>query len=157
MKALIPGSFDPVTNGHVELIRKVAAAFDEVTVGIFINPDKDYFFSEIERFEMLRCAIKDIKNAKAEICSGYVADYCKEHGIGVLAKGVRNAVDYEYEAEMARFNKKRNPDADTVLFFSDDELSGISSSAVRQMHKDGKDVSALVPKCVYRKLQDTNC
>ena len=106
---------------------------------------------------MLVCAIKDIHNAKAEICSGYVADYCKEHGIGVLAKGVRNAIDYEYEAEMARFNKKRNPDADTVLFFADDGFSTVSSSAVRQMHKDGKDVSALVPKCVYKKLCDINC
>ena len=152
MKALIPGSFDPVTNGHVELVKKAAAMFDTVTVGIFVNPDKTYLFSEAERYEMLSEAIKDIDNASAALCSGYVADYCKEHGIGVIAKGVRNTTDYEYEAEMARYNKNRNPDADTVLLFADSEMAGISSSAVRKMHSEGGDVKGIVPECVYKKI-----
>ena len=152
MKALIPGSFDPVTNGHVELIKKAASMFDEVTVGIFVNPDKTYLFSENERLEMLTDAIKDIKNSRAELCSGYVADYCKAHGIGVIAKGVRNTADYEYELEMAIYNKNRYKGADTVFLIADGDMAGVSSSLVRKLHSEKADVSALVPKCVYKKL-----
>ncbi len=148
MNALIPGSFDPVTNGHIDLIRRAAAMFDTVTVGIFVNPDKKYLFSAEKRAEMIANAIKAIKNVNVIIDNGYVADYCKENGICAIVKGVRSVTDYEYELQMADYNKKRNPDAETVLLPAYDGMASISSSAVRQMVANGEDISATVPKCV---------
>ena len=150
MKALICGSFDPVTNGHLDLIKRASRLFDEVTVGIFVNPDKKYLFSAEMRLSLLTEAIKDIDNAKAELCSGYVADYCKENGISAIVKGVRNTADYEYELEMAVFNKNRAPETETVFLPAYGEIAGISSSFVRELHAKGEDVSSYVPECVKK-------
>ena len=109
MKALVCGSFDPVTNGHIDLIRRAAGMFETVTVGIFVNKDKKYAFSMETRRVMLENAVKDIKNVTVDVSYGYVADYVKENGIGVIVKGVRNTADYEYELDMAKYNKAHAP------------------------------------------------
>ena len=101
MKALVCGSFDPITNGHIDIIKRASAMFDDVTVGVFVNSSKRYNFSEEKRIALINEAIKDIDNAHAELCSGLVARYCIDNGIRVIVKGVRNSKDFDYELEMA--------------------------------------------------------
>ncbi len=153
MKALICGSFDPVTNGHLELIQRTAPLFEETVVGIFVNPDKSYFFTDKERLSMLCKALQDIPSTRAELCSGYVADYCKENGIGVIVKGIRNEKDYLYELEMARFNKQRNPHTETLFLPAYGEMAEVSSSLVRSLYEKNEDISAYVPECVKKAFE----
>ena len=148
MKALICGSFDPITNGHIDLIKRAADIFGDVTVGVFINPDKKYLFSANERAEMISKATKDIKGVTVIVNDGYVVDYCEQNGISVIVKGLRSTADYEYETDMAIFNKRRAPKIETVFFPAYDDVANISSSQIRQMHQNGEDISALVPPCV---------
>ena len=154
MKALVCGSFDPITNGHVDLIKRAASMFEDVTVGIFVNSAKRYVFSEEQRLDLIREAIKDVKNAHAELCSGLVARYCTDNGIGVIVKGVRNVKDYEYELDMALTNKLLAPGVETLLLPADPSLSGISSSAVRTLSACKEDVTKLVPECVAKALSE---
>lgn len=152
MKALITGSFDPVTNGHLDLIKRTAAVFDDVTVGIFINPDKAYTFSEDTRLSMMVEAIKDIGNAKAVLSHGMVADYCRENGIDVIVKGVRSETDFIYERNMALYNREHCPTTETVLLPASPDLVSISSSAIREMFKNGEDISTYVPAVVVKEF-----
>lgn len=152
MKALITGSFDPVTNGHLDLIKRTAAVFDDVTVGIFINPNKIYTFSEDKRLSMMNEAIADIKNAKAILSHGMVADYCRENGIDVIVKGVRNEKDFIYELNMARYNREHCPTTETVLLPASDDLTNISSSGIHDLFKNGEDISKFVPAVVLNEF-----
>ena len=152
MKALITGSFDPVTNGHIDLIKRTAAVFDDVTVGIFINPDKNYTFTEETRLSMMIEAIANIKNARAVLSHGMVADYCRENGIDVIVKGVRNETDFIYERDMARYNRDHCPTTETVLLPASADLVSISSSAIREMFENGENISEYVPAVVVREF-----
>ena len=152
MKALITGSFDPVTNGHINLIKRTALLFDDVTVGIFVNSSKKYLFTEAERLSMLSESIADIKNAHAEICSGLVAKYCKDNNIDVIVKGVRNASDYEYELGMAKINREFAPNTETLFLPADSSVEFISSSMVKIFFSNGENVSKYVPKAVLDNL-----
>jgi pantetheine-phosphate adenylyltransferase len=148
MKALICGSFDPITNGHLDLIKRAVAIFGDVTVGVFINPDKTYLFSADERANMIREATRDINGVSVITNTGYVVDYCTENGISVIVKGIRNTDDYEYEMNMAIFNKNRAPHIETVFLPAYESMADISSSQIRKMYQENKDFSAYVPKCV---------
>ena len=153
-KALITGSFDPVTVGHMDLISRAAAMFDTVVVGIFVNGAKRYTFTEEERAEMLReaCSEYGIDNVSVEICSGLVARYVENNGIDVIVKGARNSADFEYERNMAETNKRICPRAETALLFSDPAHSSVSSSLVRTLMQYGEDVSAFVPSSVLKRI-----
>lgn len=148
MKALVCGSFDPVTNGHIDLIKRAAAMFESVTVGIFVNSEKTYMFPVDVRRNMLEIAAEEIKNVEIDISEGYVADYVKEHGIGVIVKGVRNSVDYEYELRMAKYNKEHAPDTETVFLPASDETESLSSSLVKKLFASGEDIGHYVPASV---------
>ncbi len=154
-KALITGSFDPVTLGHMNLISRAAAIFDSVTVGIFVNSSKTYVFSAEERATMLReaCAECDLVNVTVEVCSGLVARYVEENGIDVIVKGARNSTDFEYERNMAEVNKQISPKAETMVLFSDPNYSAFSSSTVRTLMNYGEDVSNLVPRSVLKRIK----
>ena len=154
MKALVCGSFDPITNGHIDIIKRASAMFDDVTVGVFVNSSKRYTFSEEKRIALINEAIKDIDNAHAELCSGLVARYCIDNGIGVIVKGVRNSKDFDYELEMAQANKLLAPETETLLLPCAPHLAGVSSSAVRAFSACGEDVSTLVPECVAKALKE---
>ena len=154
MKALICGSFDPITNGHIDLIKRAAALFDDVTVGIFVNSSKSYMFTEEERLAFVSEAITDIKNAHAEICHGLVATYCENNGIGVIVKGIRNSKDYEYELEMAKANKLFAPGTETLFLPASADTEAVSSSMIKAFHSYGKDVSGYVPLCVAKALKN---
>ena len=153
-KALVTGSFDPVTVGHMDLISRAASIFETVVVGIFVNIGKKYIFSEEERAEMLReaCAEYGLQNVTVEICSGLVAHYVKNNDIDIIVKGVRNNADFDYERNMAEANKMLYSGAETLLLFSDPAHMAVSSSLVRTLVQYGEDVSALVPASVLKRL-----
>ena len=142
-KALVTGSFDPVTRGHFALFEKASKAFDEVTVCIFRNPEKKYLFSEEERLRLITIGLSELglSNVSVDVSDGYVADYAKEKGIGFVVRGVRNSADVEYETEMARYNTTRNPALETFLWVAPLSQSDMSSTAVRRALSEG-----LVPR-----------
>ena len=154
-KALVTGSFDPVTVGHMDLIARAAAIFDTVVVGIFVNGAKKYTFTEVERAEMLReaCAEYGLTNVTVEICSGLVARYVENNGIDVIVKGVRSITDFEYERNMAETNKALYSGAETMLLFSDPAHTSLSSSLVRTLIQYGEDVSGFVPASVLKRVK----
>ncbi len=150
MKALICGSFDPVTNGHIDIIKRAAALFDNVVVGIFVNSEKKYFFSLKDRLKLLSEATKDFDNVTVDFSDGLVAKYVEQNGIDVIVKGVRNAADFEYEFKMAEINKQINKNAETLFLPSSKDNELLSSSLVKSRFLSGEDISALVPEYVQR-------
>lgn len=154
MKVLISGSFDPVTNGHLDLIKRAASLFDTVIVGIFVNSSKKYYFSESERLKMLREALNELDNVEIRLCSGLVARYVEKNGIDAVVKGVRNITDCDYEITMAKTNKKIYEGCETLLLPSSPHVEDISSSTVKALHSYGEDISAYVPSCVLSMFEE---
>lgn len=145
-KAVCPGSFNPVTNGHVDVIKRAAELFDEVTVLIMVNPDKECIFSPDERAEMMKTAVSGIKNVKVDIWDGLLAAYVEEKGICAIVKGLRSATDFDYEFQMALANKSLAPGAETVFLTAKPENMYVSSTLVRQIASFGGDIKDFVPK-----------
>jgi pantetheine-phosphate adenylyltransferase len=143
MHVLFPGSFDPPTLGHLALLRRAAALFDRVTVGIFVNPEKNYLFSLEERREMLRLCTKDLPSVSVDTDDGYVADYCKRHKIPLLIRGIRSGDDLPFERMAEAYNRERG--IETLLFLADDTLSGVSPSEVRRRITEGEELSSVAP------------
>ncbi len=155
MKALITGSFDPITLGHMDIIKRTAALFDEVIVGIFTNSSKRYLISEDDRLALIKEAVKDLENVKAELCSGLVSSYARDHGIRVIVKGIRNVRDYDYELEMAGVNRMLCQNCETLLMPASPSVQLYSSTMVRILYQNGDDISAYVPECVTKFLNKT--
>ena len=145
MKALMPGSFDPCTLGHLDLIERTAGEYGEVTVAVFINPEKRGLFSYPDRVRFLRLATAHLANVKVAFCDGMVADYAKDGGFSAIVKGVRNAADRAYEEAMAAYNLDRGGVA-TVLLPTGEGLSDVSSTAVRSALREGRSLLGLVPE-----------
>ncbi len=145
-KAVCPGSFCPVTNGHIDVILRASKLFDEVVVLVMTNPDKECIFTPEERCDMLRAALKDEKNIKVDSYYGLLADYLKDNDISAIVKGIRSGADFDYEFQMALANKALAPNAETVFVAAKPENMYLSSSLVRQIASFGGDVSAFVPK-----------
>ena len=144
-KALITGSFDPVTLGHYDLIKRTASLFDTVYVVIFTNSEKKYLFAEKERLEILKAVCAEFQNVVCDIYDGLVAEYAKKKGIDVIVRGARNSADYDYEAMISVVNKNLCPGLDTVILPSDPKLSHISSTVVREMIKYRLDLAEYLP------------
>jgi len=151
--ALFPGTFDPVTVGHVDLVRRSAALFERVTVGVASNPSKRELLSLEERVALLREVLQDLDNVAVEVLDGLVVDGARRLGAGVILRGARSAGDFEYEAQMARSNRALAPRIDTLVFASSPEHAHVSSTLVRQIAEFGGDVSAFVPPAVARALE----
>ena len=147
MKVILPGSYDPITLGHLEIIKRAAEKFDEVFVTVFINPEKEYMFSTGDRVKMLELATEDIKNVTVGSSDGYVVDYMRERGIDKIVKGYRNDVDLEYEMRQAEFNLSRGG-YETELWLSRDGFSDISSTKARRLIEEGGELSAILPEKV---------
>lgn len=143
MKAIIPGSFDPVTVGHLVLFEKAASMYDGVTVLLCHNFDKKTLFSFEERLEMLRASVTHLDNVIVDSHTGWLYEYLNEHKDAVLFKGVRNTVDFEYEKKMADFNREHSG-TDTVFYISEPEFEEISSTNVRNLLKNGEDWKNLI-------------
>ena len=149
---ILPGSYDPVTLGHLEIIKKASELYTEVYAVIFINPEKTYKFSLEERVKMLILATEDLENVLVSYSLGYVVDYMREHNIDKIIKGYRNEKDLEYELKQAAFNKERGG-YDTELWLSDDGMRDISSTKARNAIDSCTDLSKLLPKTVIDYLE----
>ncbi|SHH44893.1 pantetheine-phosphate adenylyltransferase [Thermosipho atlanticus] len=152
MKAIYPGSFDPITFGHLDIIERASKIFSEVYVVVMENKRKNYTFSLDERIKMIEECTEHIKNIKIDFFKGLLIDYVKENKIDVVIRGLRAVTDFEYELQMAMANKEMCPDADTIFLMTDKRFSFISSSLVKEVAYFGGDISRWVPKNVERKL-----
>ena len=151
--AIYPGSFDPVTYGHVDLIQRAARVFDEVIVAVAENTHKNTLFDVDERFEMVREAAEGIKNVQIERFKGLVVDYADSKGIDLLIRGVRVMSDFEYELQMALANRRFNNQVETVFLMPSEDQSFLSSSLIKEAVSLGADVSSFVPAAVAQKLK----
>ncbi|HEV7211280.1 MAG TPA: pantetheine-phosphate adenylyltransferase [Blastococcus sp.] len=150
-RAVCPGSFDPVTNGHVDVINRAAALYDELIVGVLVNPGKAGLFSVEERMELLRDAVADLPNVIVDSFEGLLVDYCRSHDVPVIVKGLRAFGDFEYELQMAQMNREL-AGIDTLFVPTAPQVGHLSSSLVKQIATFGGDVSRLVPKRVNDRL-----
>ncbi len=151
--AVCPGSFDPPTLGHLDIIGRVAGLFDEVTVAVLINPDKTGLFDVEERLDLLRRITAEWPNVRVDSFSGLLVDYCTSRGIQVIVKGLRAVSDFDYELQMAQMNSGL-AGVDTLFMPTDPTYSFLSSSLVKQVATYGGDVSALLPPAVFDALLD---
>lgn len=152
-KAVCTGTFDPVTNGHVDIFERAASLVDELTVCVFVNNKKKCLFDVEERVDLLREATLHIDNLTVDSYEGLVANYIKEHDINVIIRGLRSARDFEYEYNQAQMNKHLAPETNTIFLLTSPEYLFISSSAVRELAQFGGDLHGLVPKCVEIAIQ----
>jgi pantetheine-phosphate adenylyltransferase len=152
-RALCPGSFDPVTNGHLDIIARAASLYDEVVVAVFVNQSKSGMFSVDERLDMLTEVTGDYPNVAIDTFEGLVVDYCRVHDIPVIVKGLRAVSDFDYELQMAQMNRGL-AGVDTLFMPTNPEYSFLASSLVKEIAKWGGDVSLLVPPSVLKRLQE---
>ena len=151
--AIYPGSFDPVTNGHLDLIERGAKIFDRLVVGILRNLDKDPLFSLDERVEMLREVTRPWPNVEIDLFSGLLVDYARLRGAHVILRGIRAVSDYEYELQMALMNRKLNPELETVFMMPALSYSFLSARLVREIAQLGGPLKGLVPPAVEERLR----
>ncbi len=152
-RAVCPGSFDPVTHGHLDVIGRAATLFDEVVVGVGINPSKRRLFTPDERLDMLRRACADWSNVRVAGFTGLLTDFCRAEGISAIVKGLRAVSDFDYELQMAQMNASLS-DVETVFMPTSPEWSFLASSLVKEIAQFGGDVSGLVPDDVNQALID---
>lgn len=151
--AVYPGSFDPVTNGHLDVIRRAAGIFDEVIVGVGRNAGKAPLFTAEERVELLKAAVSDLPNVDVESFDGMLVAFAKQHGASVLVKGLRAISDFEYEFQMALANRHLDPTVETMFLMTSAEYQFLSSSIVKEMVRVGGECSPLVPPVVMDALR----
>lgn len=159
--AICPGSFDPVTIGHVDIIHRAAKLFDKVIVCVMINRSKsDGLFTVEERVELLRRSLTDVENVEIDMHCGLLAEYAKEKGACAVVKGLRAVSDFEYEFQQALTNKKLNPDLETVFLTANAENMYLSSSVVKQVCEFGGDIGEFVPaeicEDIIRRIKERN-
>jgi len=151
--AIYPGSFDPVTNGHLDLIARGAMIFDKLIVAVARNLDKDPLFPVKERVEMLEAVTFDWKNVEVEIFEGLLMDYARARSASVVLRGIRAVSDYEYELQMAMMNRKIEPQIETVFMLPGEAYSYLSSRLVKELARLGGPVKGLVPPLVEERLR----
>lgn len=152
--AIVPGSFDPITVGHLDIISRAIQSFDEVIVAVMINDSKKYMFDIEERTEIVRAAVAEFEGVSVISSEGMLWQLCRDLEVDAIVKGYRNQVDYEYEMLMAEYNEEHCPSAKTVLLKSDPSLDHISSTLVRQKILGKADLEGLVPFSVIKKIND---
>ena len=152
MRAIYPGSFDPVTNGHLDIIKRASAFSDELIVGVLNNKAKTPLFSVEERVKMLCEVTKDIKNVKIIPFEGLLIEFASQMDAKVIIRGLRAVTDFEYELQMSQTNHKLNPRIETLFMTTSLEYSFLSSSTVRELASFGGDISQFVPKHVEEQV-----
>jgi pantetheine-phosphate adenylyltransferase len=153
LTALCPGTFDPVTNGHLDIIGRTSRSFDSVVVGVLENPSKTPLFALQERVALLEESVRDLPNVRVASFRGLLVDHAKEQGADVIVKGLRAVSDYEYEIQMAQMNL-RIGGVETLLMPTNPKWSFLSSSLVKEVARFGGDVEGLVPDHVRKRLVD---
>jgi len=150
-KAVCPGSFDPITNGHLDVIERASHLFDEVVIAVLVNNSKSSLFTIEERIVLARDCVKHLPNVKVDMWSGLLVDYCRENKVDAIVKGLRAVSDFDYELLMAQMNLQLKG-VDTLLMATKPAYSFLSSSLVREIARYGGDVSNLVPAGVLSEL-----
>ncbi len=143
--AVYPGSFDPVSNGHLDIIKRAAKIFDKLYVVVSINPVKNYSFTSDERVEMIKIATKDLENVFVESDEGLVLNFAKKKNANVIIRGLRNIIDYENEITLFQFNRSIDSSIDTFILFPSSNNLFLSSSSIKELVKFGSDISPYVP------------
>ena len=151
--AIYPGSFDPITNGHVDLIERGSQLFNHLVVAVLTNLDKHPLFTVPERVEMLQEASRRIPNVSVDTFSGLLVDYAKQKNAQVILRGIRAFTDYEYELQMALMNRNLEPSFETVFLMPSEHVSFLSSSLLKEVASLNGDISTLVPKPVEKELK----
>ena len=152
-RAVCPGSYDPVTNGHLDIIERAAGLFDEVVVAVMVNKSKKSLFSVDERLDMLREVTEQWPNVRIDSWHGLLVDYCQAHGIGAIVKGLRAVSDFDYELQMAQMNQRLSG-VETLFMSTNPLYSFLASSLVKEVATYGGDVSNLLPPKIERRLLD---
>ena len=153
LRAIYPGSFDPVTNGHLDVIRRSSKMVDELIVGVLNNNAKMPLFSVEERVRMLKEVTKDIPNVRIYLFDGLLIDFAAKMEAGVVIRGLRAITDFEYELQMSQTNHKLNPDVETIFLTTSIEYSYLSSTTVKEIASYGGDITQFVPEAVVGKLE----
>lgn len=154
VRAVYPGSFDPITNGHIYIAERAAAIFDEVIVSVLVNERKTAAFSVDERCSMAREGLSHVKNITVDSFNGLLIDYVRQKNAGVIIRGLRAMSDFEYEFQMALMNRQLAPEIETFFIVTDPKYSYVSSSSVREIFHFGGTVKDVVPKNVFEKLRE---
>ena len=149
---ICPGSFDPVTRGHLDIITRASKMFDRVIVAVLVNSSKTPTFSIDERIQLLGETVQELSNVEIVSFDGLLAEYCRKRGVDAIVKGLRAVSDFEYEFQMAIANKKLNPKLETVVLAADADSTYLSSSMVREIGSMGGDISNFVPACVHDRI-----
>lgn len=150
--AVYPGSFDPITNGHLDIIKRASSLYDKVIVGVLNNANKNPVFTSIERKQMIDVATKNLENVSCAVFSGLLVDFAKEQDASVIIKGLRTVADFEYEFQMALLNKALDSDFETVFLMTNSKFSYISSSMVKEVAKYHGQLEGFVPSCIINDI-----
>ncbi|MFH1824323.1 MAG: pantetheine-phosphate adenylyltransferase [Candidatus Firestonebacteria bacterium] len=153
MKAIYPGSFDPITNGHLDIIKRGLRVFEHLTIAVVINTYKKPLFSAEERVRMIKDATKDFKNVTVDKFNGLLIDYVKKVKCNVVMRGLRVVSDFEYEFQMALTNRKLNKNMEIIYMMPSEEYIYLSSSMIKEIYMLGGNVSEFVPKIVIQNLK----
>lgn len=154
--AIFPGSFDPPTNGHLNIIHRASKLFDHLYVVVAVNESKKCLFSDEERFSMMKELVKDIPNVSVSIYNGLIVNCAKELDAKVLIRGIRNSVDFSYEFDLSLMNHNLNPDIETMFIPTEQKFLLLKSSSIKELAHFGGDVSSMVPKIVNDALIKKN-
>ena len=152
--AIYPGSFDPVTNGHLDLIQRGLQLFDQLVVAIADNPDKTPLFSGEERLEMVKTGVRDLEQVKVVLFTGLLADLAKEKEASAIIRGVRAVTDFEFEFQLALMNRKLAPKTETVFLIPSEKYTYLSSNLIKDVARFNGDISCFVPGIVEKKLKE---
>jgi pantetheine-phosphate adenylyltransferase len=157
-RAIFPGSFDPLTNGHLDIIERSLPLFDEMVIAVLNNPEKNPMFTVEERCDLIRQILPEIKNGECNLVvdsfSGLTADFARRTGAQAIVRGIRAVADYEYELRMALMNRRLEPEIETVFLVAAEEFSYVSSSLMKQVFTLGGRVEGLVPALVEAKMRE---
>jgi len=151
--AIYPGSFDPITNGHLEVVNRAAKLFDKVVIGVYATPDKQLLFTTEERVDLIRKSTKNIRNVDVQPFHGLTVEFARQVGAQVMVRGLRMTLDFEREFDMAMMNKKLYPELELVCFMAAQEYQFLSSSLLKEVAGLDGAIDYLVPPCVAEALQ----